>query len=205
LIKLSNRTVIEIVIAVWIIVAVGYLTHTPIDHRAHDISGHLEYTKIVFSELRLPHPYEGWETFQPPLYYLINSLIAPPHNILEGLYHIIYVRYLSVFYGLISILVIAWFLMKIDISPFYRMLVLLFIVTTPKFVFMFSSYNNDSLATMLSILIVGLSYKLFSDQSMRYRLLLLLVATLGPYAKYTALLAILSLLIFCSRNLLKLK
>ncbi len=187
MVNINNRTVIEIVIAIWIMVAVGYLTHTPLSDRTHDVAGHLEYTKIIFSELRLPHPNEGWETFQPPLYYLINSLIAPPHNILEALHHIIYIRYLSIFYGLISILVIAWFLMKVDISPFFRMLILLFIVTTPKFVFLFSSYNNDSLATMLGISILAVGYKLYLNWSWKFLLVLFLLSTAAIYTKLTTL------------------
>jgi 4-amino-4-deoxy-L-arabinose transferase-like glycosyltransferase len=56
-----------------------------------DAPGHAAYVWTILREGRLPHPYEGWSTFHPPLYYLIAAavwrILEPlgPHGVAVGL------------------------------------------------------------------------------------------------------------------------
>ena len=56
-----------------------------------DAPGHAAYIWTILEEGRLPHPYEGWSTFHPPLYYLITAavwrILEPlgPHGVAVGL------------------------------------------------------------------------------------------------------------------------
>ena len=197
MINISKRTVYEIIFVTWVILAVCYLIHTPFEHRNHDLNGHLVYTNIILNEHRLPLPNEGWETFQPPLYYLINSLVNNPQSHLEFTNHIQYVRYLSVLYGGITLLIITWFLQKLNFGSLTQLLILFFLASTPKFVFVFSTYNNDSLGTLLSIAILTLSYSLFMKWTNLKALLLLILSISGAYTKYSVLLTIFFVII-CS-------
>ncbi|MBV8063761.1 MAG: hypothetical protein JOY51_09200 [Nevskia sp.] len=59
----------------------------------YDGSGHLGYVGYVAHKLHLPPPNEGWEYFQPPLYYLAGAALwrwadwleLPPAEALQGL------------------------------------------------------------------------------------------------------------------------
>ena len=180
---IKNRTVLEIVVFAWIVIAVCYLMHTPVGVRSHDFTGHLEYTKIIVNQHRLPFPNEGWQTYHPPLYYLIDSFITPES--LNRDCHVNYVRMVSVLYGLIALIIIFLVLQRVVENPFNKLLILLFLLTTPKFVFVFSTYNNDSLATLLGISMIALSYSLFQSFDKWKAVLLVAVTTAGLYTKYT--------------------
>jgi hypothetical protein len=41
----------------------------------YDGAGHAAYVLTIVKEGRLPHPFAGWSTFHPPLYYLIGALV----------------------------------------------------------------------------------------------------------------------------------
>lgn len=202
--KISNRAVFEIVIVAWILIAGYYNLHTSISCRSRDFWGHVQYAEIITKEHRLPTPHEGWETFQSPLYYLIVSYIASPSLSTEMNQEalIAYGRALSVLFGGLSLLIITWFLQQINLQPFLQLLVILFTATTPKFVFVFSTFNNDSLATFLSIATLVLAYRLYHKWSKKTAWALLLVAAGSLYAKLTTIISIGCVGIVCCKNLL---
>lgn len=49
--------------------------------RGFDAGGHLEYVNFLKSNSRIPLAYEGWELYQPPLYYLVISLLSFPFGV----------------------------------------------------------------------------------------------------------------------------
>lgn len=202
---ISNRTVLEIVIATWLVVISLYLIYTPIGANSHDFIGHVEFTKIIATQHRLPAPYEGWEGYQPPLYYFINSFFSKKSLNSDTVVHCNYVRAISVLYGAIALLLIAWVLNDFAKDNFYKLLVLLFISTTPKFAFIFSTYNNDSLSMLLAIAVAAVSYKLHRNFSKKLALVLLLVATAALYSKLSAGASILAVIIICCRKLFNFK
>ncbi len=194
------KKTIWIVIGIWIFTAYSYLSHNQRPQRCMDFWGHVEYTSILVAKGKYPQPMDGWQTYQPPLYYLINSYIAPDTFRTDNTIHIRYVEALSVIYGAISLWIIWWLLQKYVTDKTIQIIVLLFIATTPKFVFVFSSYNNDSLATLLSIAIVALAYKAYHDWSPKYALGLLAASTAGLYTKLTVFIPVFAVVIFCLKN-----
>ncbi len=50
-----------------------YLQVTPYDVRGHDAPGHVDYVAYVADTLSLPPPDEGFEYYQPPLYYMLAA------------------------------------------------------------------------------------------------------------------------------------
>ena len=202
---MKEKIVISLALIFWLTIASLYFFHTPPNHRSHDFIAHVEYTILLSVQKQFPHPYEAWETFQPPLYYLINSLLLPPVSIKNAFLHINLVSYVSLLYGLIALFIIYWLLRQTINNLFVRLLVLLFIGTTPNFVFLFSTYNNDSLATLLLIATFAIAYKLITNWSYKNAILLLLILTAGLYTKNTALAAITALCIYFSRNFIRFK
>ena len=188
----TNKRIVIVLILGWLILSYLYLLRTPIDHRVHDIWGHVEYSAIIAEQHRLPNPKEGQETYHPPLYYIVNTVFGTKWWMSEEIKinkeeHIKRVRYLSVLYGGMVLLILAGLLQRMDIKSSQRFLILLFIITTPKFVFVFSTYNNDSLVTLLCIAVTAVSYSLYSKWRSLNAIALLLLATAGLYTKLTML------------------
>ncbi len=177
------------------------------DMFSNDFYPHLQYTQIISLEDRLPSPYEGNETYQPPLYYLINSLVLPHPNELDKSSHILSVKGLSILYGAISIFLIWLMLIKIEVPPIYKLLTLLFVITTPSFLFTFFTYTNDALASLLLIAIVSISYGISCSNKLTKKpfLLLLAVSTAAIYTKYNSFWCIAVISLICCRNFLLLK
>ncbi len=202
--KLNERNIIVIALAVWFTVSGLYLLNTPQGHRNHDFGGHLEYTEIIHNKHHLPLPYEGWQTYQPPLYYLIINYLAPSIQD-DKVKHVDFVRWLSVIYGALTICFIWWVLKEMDIKPFAKLISLLFISTIPKFVMVFSTYNNDSLVICLSVAMFVLSYKLYKNWSKPIAYTLLIVTVGALYAKYSAILSLGVLIAILLVDLVQLK
>lgn len=52
---------------------VAYVMHTPYFFRNHDTDGHVDYITYVAQHLDLPPAKQGWESWQPPLYYVLSA------------------------------------------------------------------------------------------------------------------------------------
>lgn len=59
-------------------VRILYFLGTPYWVRGHDTDGHIEYVRYLLDHFRIPKVGEGWESWQPPLYY---ALVAVPSGI----------------------------------------------------------------------------------------------------------------------------
>ncbi len=194
---LCIRHLYTIVISVWVIIAAGYCIRVPIDHIADNFWSHVENTKIIVTQHRLPFPNEGQEAVQMPLYYLLNSLIVPRDIMNNVIVHINFVKALSILYGAISLIVIGLFLKEVTNKPGPKLLSLLFIATTPNFIIIFTMYNNDSLEILLSILLSYLSYKLYNKWSWFCAIALFITTVIALYVKLTALFSISIVLLLC--------
>ena len=196
---ITNKEILVICVSVWLFIAYFYILRTPFDHRTHDMWGHVFYTQYIVGNKKLPKPYEqpvlGGQTIQPPLYYLICSFVKPAliHNKSED--HINAVRYLSIFFGALSLLVIGIFLNAVSKNQYAKLVSLLFIETTPKFAFVFSTYNNDSLNTFLWITVTTLSYFLYINFSVRKAIILFMFITAALYTKGTSILFIIPFIV----------
>ncbi len=202
----ENKKVLIPILLVWIAIGTLFIYRVPFDRPgpAHDFWGHIGYTDHIARNHSLPNPIGWWEAPQAPLYYFINSFMLPKSllaNTVTGkTAHINFVRGLSVLYGAIVLIIFSWFLTKFNFNPFIQVLVLLFTITTPAFIIVFSTYNNDSLAMMLSVILLFLSYKLYYKWSWKIAPLLLLVATAAVYTKISAAIAHITISLFCCRN-----
>ena len=203
MIDLLKSKVVQVSLGLWIIIGFTVLNNIPFDRFCHDFWAHIEYTKILVNQHRLPKPGEGFETHQQPLFYLIASLIAPKALNTNLEFHVNCVRIISLLFGAFSIIVIAWLLNEVTKNKWIQLLTLLFIETTPKFVFIFSVYNNDSFVTFFSMLIAALAYKFYKENNNFYLKLLFVVSILALYSKLSSLLPILCLIVLCLFQIIK--
>ncbi|MCX5787044.1 MAG: hypothetical protein NTX64_00850 [Elusimicrobia bacterium] len=174
---------LAVALLAWGIVAGIYLARTPEFVRTHDFPAHRYYADIIMREHRLPAPYEHWETYQPPLYYLLNSVISPG----DPAGHVFGVRLLSLIYGGLCLVIIDRLLRRFKFAPPVRLLVLLWIATTPKYVMMFTTYNNDALATLLALAAIHSWTRLVDGWNIRQAAILALAGTAAAYTKWNVL------------------
>lgn len=200
----KEKIVLYIIPALWMLLAFTYMSRTLNDHRSHDFDMQVAYTEYIVASNKFPPVDFSYITYHPPLYYFINSTIMKSLNSDRAL-HIYVVRLMSILYGAITLSVIAYLLLQATKSFAAQIITLFFVGTTPKFVFLFSTYNNDSLATMLCISIIALSYNLYRKWSNMKVLFLLILCTLAVYAKYTSIWCFGVISLICLKEILFLK
>jgi len=168
------------VLGLWLFLAIPYVIRTPGGAYTHDYAAHVEYTHILITQNRFPVPGEGWETHQPPAYYLAMSFLAPhsPH-------HVLFVRLFAVWLGAGVLWLLYAVLTSLGYSDLTKAVLLAFLATTPHFLFIFSTYNNDVLATFCSLALWGLLLSYRRRPQNRTLALMTLAALLGLYTKAT--------------------
>jgi len=174
------RTTYLPVLMLWFVIAIPYTLRTPDDAYTHDFLGHVQYTQFLHLQGRLPQPGEGAEAHQPPLYYLIASRLActSPH-------HVLYVRLLSVLLGAFVLFLLESTLRVLGFGAFPRLLSLTFLATTPHFLFIFSTYNNDALAVFWGVCLWALFVPFVEKPSRKLALGLGIASLAGFFTKFS--------------------
>jgi hypothetical protein len=183
----SSRSVplsLMVLLVVWELFGGLYTLRMSPGALTHDVLHHLQYTRIIYYDHRLPAPHEGMETYQPPLYYMINSRLDVP-----SVHHPLWGRLLGLQFGLLALALIAWRLEAVGTSERLQAAILAFILTSPTFLFVFASYNNDALATLLSIAILATTWEMIRRPRASLALLLGALMTAALYTKLSVLYA----------------
>lgn len=189
---MKNKKLTLLILLAWVIIALVDSNNTPIGKHCHDCDAHLQYVQIIQSKHHLPSPHEGLHTYHPPLYYLIISFLTPsqdPDDINS------FARALSIAFGVIATLIIILILEQFIKHKKHLALIALLTISTPKFVYIFTTFNNDSLATLLNISIIGLCLYLYKTWNNKMSIALFLVSTCSFYTKYTSFYCITSILL----------
>src|SRR6266700_1866297 len=108
----ASENILTVGLVAWLLLATVFIARSPAGAFNHDAKGHIEHTRILFYQHRLALPREGWETYQPPLYYLINTLFSP-----DNPSHVFRVRLMSVLYGGATLLLMGALLTRFGMPP----------------------------------------------------------------------------------------
>lgn len=134
------------ILVLWAVLVIPFILRTPDESYSHDYLSHLQYSQFLQEQHRFPYPGEGGEGHQPPLYYLIASQLGygtPAHARC--------VRLFAMVMGASMLGLLYLTLRSLGIRTLVSLVTLSFLATTPHFVFMFSSYNNDVLVIACAI------------------------------------------------------
>jgi hypothetical protein len=148
------------VVILGIALRILYFNATPFSVRSNDADAHVEYVQWMLDHRSIPMPNDGWEFFQPPLYYAISSFFAETANSLFGS-KAAFLWSLQLESLLLSIgTLLAGIWVGCILFPYekYRRRTVLFaslVATFPALIFSASKINNDVLVQMLSVLAVG--------------------------------------------------
>ena len=170
--------------------------------RSHfDWQGHVDYIQYIANHWKIPIATDGWEMFQPPLYYLISAVILKfSGGSLKA------VQIFTTLAGLGNLL-FSWFLLC-QIFPRQtrkRNLGFSVIAMLPMGFYMNSMISNEIFSgSMISGTIVLSIYLLFKKRLTGHKASILIGLTcgLGLLSKYTALFVLLSLLLLLGLQLI---
>ena len=206
-VHLSAGAVRWLVLGAWLVMAVNNFGKLPLE-MGMDVKGHLQYISYLFENGRIPLATEGWQMFQPPLYYLLSAAV----------YH----SFISLFSTetVIRILKLLSFLCgMVQVEICYRTLrnaypekESLQVIGTllggllPMNLYMSQSLGNEPLVGCLTALLILLACRISSGVSWVTRETAILMGfTLGLalLTKVTAILIVPLLLFFVSAEILK--
>lgn len=123
---------------------VAFWAGTPWDWLAHDAHGHLEYVRLLAERWRLPAIGEGWQTYQPPLYYAVAAalgLVTP--RALQNLGLVVSIATLAVGLAVVRLAVPDRLRPGLPFA-------FLFLAAHPSLVLAAPRANNDGLSTLLA-------------------------------------------------------
>lgn len=174
-----------------IILRAAYLAATPLDVRGHDVEGHVEYIDYVANTLSIPPTTEGWEFYQPPLYYFFFGLYyrfgevlqIPRQELLK------YIQYDSLVLSIATLLLSLWigrllFARKNRNLEFYLFGV--FIAVFPGLIYLAARINNDVLYTFFAFFFLAMLLEWWFNEEWRDWYLCCIVITLGIVTKTNA-------------------
>jgi hypothetical protein len=58
----------------WVIMAVNNIGKIPLDI-GMDVKGHMQYITHIYENMHIPLATEGWQMFQPPLFYVLSAVV----------------------------------------------------------------------------------------------------------------------------------
>jgi len=178
--------------------------------QGYDSEAHLEHTNYLLKNFELPWAHNGWEFYQPPLFYIISAITRIFGNaIIPPDYNIITIKLLPFVCGLGTVVAI-YQLAKTRLigSPIKAFLVVLFAGSLPMNIYISAYYTNEILASFLLNLVIIFSLKTFSEDQIKPALVLPLSIVMGfglltkltAFPIYIIISGFISLKLFFQRN-----
>jgi Dolichyl-phosphate-mannose-protein mannosyltransferase len=152
-------------------IRVYYTAITPHWIRGHDTDGHIEYIRHIVDHWWIPRAGEGWESWQPPLYYAVSAIVMGVGRLLEWSEGAILklLQQSATLASAVTLLIAMWILRLAFPERKQSATVLLgtaLFAVFPGLIFNAARINNDVLAVVLAFLTVGLLLKWWSGGRM---------------------------------------
>lgn len=166
-----------------------YAVATPYWTHAYDWQGHQQYIRFLLENGHLPSATFGWETFQPPLYYVTCALWLKYTAIVGFGYGSL--QSISVAISIATLLVGLWIgilLLKENLTG--ALIFGLIMAVFPGLVVLASQISNDGLVTLLLFIVIGLLLRWNEYRQTRDVIAASIVLGLAILTKSTALLLI---------------
>lgn len=121
--------------------------------RGFDSSDHYAYVTYLKTHHAIPMPHEGWELYQPPLYYLLISTLSNPF----------FIRYFNLSIYICFLIVTFFFFRKITKNSFLSYFSVIIIATLPVIIYSLPTISNELFSGII-ISITLMYYVLFSKR-----------------------------------------
>jgi hypothetical protein len=142
----------------WLGVALR-LALTVVNREAND--PHVEVSRIIADEGRVPEIGEVWEAFQPKLYHLLVAGAWWVLSLRSSSARIVAAQMVSCVAGIVVLVVVRRFLAEIDIGTPARLVTFALVALNPGLIAIGAQATNDALAIALSTLTLYFGYRVF--------------------------------------------
>ncbi len=147
----STRAVIVLLIlsALWLLLFWNNDRLLPF-HRGFDSKPHLNYISYIQQHRSLPLPTEGWEMYQPPLYYVIAAAtLSAFHVSVDDLLSVYVLRWLGAFFGIAGF-ILVFVTLRLLLPARAAFIGLLVAAFLPMHLYMAHYVTNEMLAATLA-------------------------------------------------------
>ena len=161
-----EKTLVLVVAGLWLLLFWNNARLLPF-HAGFDSKEHLNYISYIQQHRALPLPNEGWEMYQPPLYYLIAaaSLSACKLSINDTT-SILVLRFIGAFFG-IAQLVFVFHSLRLLFSARTALVGLLLATFLPMNLYLAHYVTNEILAAALATVTLYLCLRLLKSGASR--------------------------------------
>jgi hypothetical protein len=131
------------------LLALQYVDVTTPWLRQHDVEGHREYIEHLATHRTLPAVQQGWETWQPPLYYILAAAWRWACSAVPSDDPFRSVQFLAAALYLAAIVLALLVFRRLGLDAFEAAAALLVLAATPACLFFAARINNDVLLPLL--------------------------------------------------------
>jgi Flp pilus assembly protein TadD len=161
-----ERVVILLVSAMWLFLFWNNTRLLPF-HAGFDSKGHLKYIAYIQQHWSLPSPTEGWEMYQPPLYYFIAAAILSFCKLsINDPGSVVVLRALAAFVG-ITQCVLVFLSLRLLLPARTALVGLLLAAFLPMHLYLMHYVTNEVLTATLATLTVFLCLRLLKNETPR--------------------------------------
>ncbi|OGJ55247.1 hypothetical protein A2880_02925 [Candidatus Peribacteria bacterium RIFCSPHIGHO2_01_FULL_49_38] len=200
-------TPLRIVLITGILLRVFYVSATPHTVRGYDTDGHIAYIEHMRSEMSIPNPQDGWEFYQPPLYYALGAAWESVAASLPFLLPFSHPQQtLSLFLAMIAFCLvprIAQYAFPQRKDAVSRLFLTATFAVFPGIVFSAARINNDILSLLLGTIALLLLLHFWKTRTLSLWMILSVVLGIALITKSTgALVAIAAFFtLFCAKRI----
>jgi tetratricopeptide (TPR) repeat protein len=173
-----EATLLFVIAGLWLLLFWNNVRQLPF-HAGFDSNYHLKYIDYIQEHRALPMPTDGWEMYQPPLYYLIAaaSLSAGKLSTNDAA-SIVVLRFLGAFFG-IAQFVLVFFSLRLLLPLRIAFIGLLLAAFLPMHLYLAHYVTNEMLAATLVTATLYLCLRLLKSDTPRASQFVWLGLTLG--------------------------
>jgi tetratricopeptide (TPR) repeat protein len=161
-----ERLVLLLVSATWLFLFLNNTRLLPF-HAGFDSKEHLKYIEYIQQHWSLPSPSEGWEMYQPPLYYFIAAAILSFCKLsISDPTSVVVLRALGVLFG-IAQCVLVFLTLRLLLPARTALAGLLLAAFLPMHLYLMHYVTNELLTATLATLTVYLCLRLLKNETPR--------------------------------------
>jgi len=159
-----------------------------------DVNGHVQYLRILLEEGRLPLAEDGWQAYQPPLFYLLAAAVLKLKALAAGTDQAQQaVRMLTMAFGIAQVLLVFGCVRQLfPEHPRRHLLGLVLAATLPVHLYLYQYVTNEGLAATLITASLYVTLRIVRTPDASWRHYAALGACLGGamLAKFSALIVL---------------
>lgn len=191
--RFTPETVLALALAFWAILFLRNYGRLPID-LGFDGREHLDHIRYLLERGSLPRASDGWEMYQPPLYYLLSAALVKIASIFLPMEKAVYAARMVPFLSGAGQIVLVWLAARLLMpeNAIARMFAVAMAAVIPMNVYISHYASNESLSALMIALSLFLALRAITSGAMnsRFAAIIGLSCGLALLTKFTALLVV---------------